>query len=91
METAFFYITAGQTVSLIGSSAVQFALIWWLASETQSPMMLGISGLAAFLPMTFLSPAAEKIGVHMWFLVTGIAIILITICAVLANRKKSRE
>lgn len=54
----FFTITAGQTVSLIGSSAVQFALIWWLASETQSPMMLGISGLAAFLPMTFLSPVA---------------------------------
>lgn len=54
----FFTIVAGQTVSLIGSSAVQFALIWWLASETQSPMMLGISGLAAFLPMTFLSPAA---------------------------------
>lgn len=54
----FLTITAGQTVSLIGSSAVQFALIWWLASETQSPMMLGISGLAAFLPMTFLSPVA---------------------------------
>lgn len=54
----FFTIVAGQTVSLIGSSAVQFALIWWLASETESPMILGISGLAAFLPMTFLSPIA---------------------------------
>lgn len=57
-KARFFTITAGQTVSLIGSSAVQFALIWWLASETQSPMILGISGLAAFLPITFLSPIA---------------------------------
>lgn len=54
----FIIIAAGQAVSLIGSSAVQFALIWWLAEQTASPLILGISGLMAFLPMTFLSPLA---------------------------------
>lgn len=51
-------IAAGQAVSLIGSSAVQFALIWWLSSETGSPMMLAFSGLMAFLPQMLLGPFA---------------------------------
>lgn len=52
----FFTIMSGQTISLIGSSAVQFALIWWLASETSSPMMMAFSGLMAFLPQLILGP-----------------------------------
>ena len=35
-KRSFLTIAAGQTVSLIGSAAVQFSLIWWLASETGS-------------------------------------------------------
>lgn len=54
----FIAIAAGQAVSLIGSAAVQFSLIWWIASETNSPIMLGLSGLAAYLPALFLSPLA---------------------------------
>lgn len=54
----FLTIAAGQTVSLIGSSAVQFSLIWWLASETGSPMMMALSGLVAFLPQILLGPFA---------------------------------
>ncbi|NCB31952.1 MAG: MFS transporter, partial [Clostridia bacterium] len=57
-KRGFYTIFAGQTVSLIGSSAVQFALIWWLASETDSPIMLAFSGLAAFLPQLLLGPFA---------------------------------
>ena len=57
-KTVFFTVALGQVVSLIGSSAVQFSLIWWLAEQTASPMMLGLSGIVAFLPMTFLSPFA---------------------------------
>ena len=55
-KPSFYAITAGQTVSLIGSSAVQFALIWWLSSETGSPLMLAFSGLMAFLPQMLLGP-----------------------------------
>lgn len=54
----FLMISLGQAVSLLGSSGVQFALIWWLAERTSSPLMLGMAGLAAYLPMTFLSPIA---------------------------------
>ena len=51
-------ILAGQAVSQVGSSAVQFALIWYLAQETASPAAMGLAGLAAFLPGALLSPAA---------------------------------
>jgi DHA3 family macrolide efflux protein-like MFS transporter len=54
----FLVIASGQTISLIGSSAVQFALIWWLASETSSAMMLSLAGLFAFLPQLILGPFA---------------------------------
>ena len=54
----FFIIAGGQMISLIGSSAVQFALIWWIASETGSALLLGLSGLVAFLPGLVLSPWA---------------------------------
>ncbi|MDD3193270.1 MAG: MFS transporter [Oscillospiraceae bacterium] len=54
----FLTIATGQAVSLIGSSAVQFALIWWLSSETGSPMLLAFAGLLAFLPQLLLGPFA---------------------------------
>lgn len=54
----FLTITLGQTISLIGSSAVQFSIIWWLASKSSSPAVLAFSGLVAFLPQLILGPFA---------------------------------
>ena len=54
----YYTILAGQAVSQVGSSAVQFALVWFLAQETASPAAMGLAGLAAFLPGAILSPAA---------------------------------
>ena len=54
----FFMVTLGQAVSMLGSHGVQFALIWWLAEQTSSPFMLGLSGLVAYLPMSLFSPLA---------------------------------
>ena len=54
----FLVIVSGQTISLIGSSAVQFALIWWLASKSSSAMVLSLAGLFAFLPQLILGPFA---------------------------------
>lgn len=54
----FALFTSGQALSLIGSSAVQFALIWWLATESGSAIVLSISGLAAFLPSILIGPFA---------------------------------
>ena len=51
-KSQFFTVALGQAVSMLGSHGVQFALIWWLAEKTSSPFMLGISGIAAYLPMT---------------------------------------
>lgn len=57
-ESRFLVVALGQAISLLGSHGVQFALIWWLAEKTSSPLMLGISGLVAYLPMTLFSPIA---------------------------------
>lgn len=57
-KRGFYTIVAGQTISIIGSSAVQFSLIWWLASETASPIMMSLAGLFAFLPQLLLGPFA---------------------------------
>ncbi len=57
-KTQFIIVALSQAISLLGSHGVQFALIWWLAEQTSSPLMLGISGLVAYLPMTLLSPIA---------------------------------
>jgi DHA3 family macrolide efflux protein-like MFS transporter len=54
----FYTIAAGQAVSYIGSSAVQFALIWWLTKETGSALMLSLAGLCAYLPPAILGPFA---------------------------------
>ena len=54
----FMIVALGQAVSMLGSHGVQFALIWWLAEKTSSPLMLGISGFASHLPMTLFSPLA---------------------------------
>ena len=57
-KTKFTIVAFGQAISLLGSHGVQFAMIWWLAEQTSSPLMLGLSGLAAYLPMTLFSPLA---------------------------------
>lgn len=54
----FYIVAAGQAISMLGSSGVQFALIWWLAEKTASPLIMGLSGFVAFLPMAILSPFA---------------------------------
>ena len=57
-KRGFFTLASGQAFSLIGSSAVQFTLIWWLADSTGSALMLSVAGLAAFLPQLILGPFA---------------------------------
>ena len=57
-KSQFTIVALGQAVSMLGSHGVQFALIWWLAEKTSSPLMLGISGIVAYLPITLFSPLA---------------------------------
>ncbi len=49
---------ASQTVSLFGSSLVQYAIYWHITLETQSGIMMTIYIICGFLPTFFLSPFA---------------------------------
>lgn len=47
-----------QTISLFGSSLVQYAIMWFITMKTQSGIMMTISIICGFLPTFFLSPFA---------------------------------
>jgi DHA3 family macrolide efflux protein-like MFS transporter len=53
----FWTIWSGQALSLAGSQASQFSLVWWLTTETNSPAVLSTATLAALLPPVVLGPA----------------------------------
>jgi MFS transporter, DHA3 family, macrolide efflux protein len=55
-QVRFFTIWVGQAFSLVGSSLVRFALIWWLTQKTQSAKVLTTSTLVSTLPFVFLAP-----------------------------------
>jgi len=52
----FMVIWCGQALSLFGSQAVQFALIWWLTLETGSAAILAGATFAGLLPQVVLGP-----------------------------------
>jgi len=54
----FFTIWTGQAFSLVGSSLVQFALVWWLTQSTGSATVLATATLVAILPSVLLGPFA---------------------------------
>jgi DHA3 family macrolide efflux protein-like MFS transporter len=54
----FLIIFTGQSFSLLGSSAVNFALVWWLTATTGSAAILAYASIAAILPQAALGPIA---------------------------------
>ena len=48
------FLTA-QTISLFGSSLVQYAIVWYITLTTSSGKMLTISTLCGFLPQILIS------------------------------------
>jgi MFS transporter, DHA3 family, macrolide efflux protein len=52
----FFTIWTGQQLSIIGSRAAQFALVWWLTLETGSATVLATASLVAMAPPILLGP-----------------------------------
>lgn len=54
----FLILWSGQALSLVGSAAVQFALVWWLTQETGSATILATASLVGFLPQVLLGPFA---------------------------------
>lgn len=53
-----FLFLSGQTISLFGSSLVQYAIMWHITLETKSGLMMTIFIICGFLPTFFLSPFA---------------------------------
>ncbi|MBR6748521.1 MAG: MFS transporter [Clostridia bacterium] len=60
-KTRFFTIWTGQAFSLLGSSLVDFALIWWLTETTGSERILAFSSLLTLLPRMILGPFAGSV------------------------------
>lgn len=54
----FLIIFTSQGFSLLGSSAVNFALVWWLTTTTESATVLAFASIAALLPQALLGPIA---------------------------------
>lgn len=54
----FITIYAGQAFSLLGSAAVQFAVIWWLTVQTESAITLTVASIISFLPNMLIGPFA---------------------------------
>jgi MFS transporter, DHA3 family, macrolide efflux protein len=54
----FFLIWTGQAFSILGSSIIQFALIWWMTRTTGSPTVLAMATLVAFIPEILIAPFA---------------------------------
>lgn len=54
----FLIVFIGQAFSLLGSSAISFALVWWLTAETGSATILAYASIAALLPQALLGPIA---------------------------------
>src|SRR5690606_24056746 len=47
-----------QTISLFGSSLVQYAIMWYITLETESGLMMTLFIICGFIPTFFLSPVA---------------------------------
>jgi len=55
---AFLIIWGGQVVSLLGSSLVGFALVWYLTEQTGSAVVLALATGISILPQIVISPFA---------------------------------
>lgn len=56
-KNLFLFLSA-QTVSMFGTSLVQYAIMWYITLQTQSGVMMTIYIICGFLPTFFLAPFA---------------------------------
>ena len=60
-KRTFFIFWISQASSLLGSSLVQFALVWWITQTTGSASILAAASTIAVLPEILISPFAGAI------------------------------
>ena len=56
--TNYIFFWAGQLFSLLGSTIVQFVIIWWIYYETGSMTIVSLATFFSFLPQFILGPLA---------------------------------
>ncbi|GHV76991.1 MFS transporter [Spirochaetia bacterium] len=54
----FLIIAISQAISLLGSGAVQFVLIWWIVDKTGSALSLTYTTVLSLIPSVFIGPFA---------------------------------
>ena len=54
----YLFFWCGQLVSLLGSSIVQFAIIWWITVETGSALYLALASFLGLTPLVMVGPFA---------------------------------
>lgn len=52
----YLFFWSGQIASTLGSSVIQFVIIWWITLKTQSGIYLSLAALVGLVPMILLSP-----------------------------------
>lgn len=55
-QKIFYTISLGQAFSILGSSIVQFAIVWYLTVSTNSAIVLTFASMVSFLPQAILGP-----------------------------------
>lgn len=74
---------ASQTVSLLGSSLVMYAIMWHITLTTQSGIMMTIMVLTTFIPTLLLTPFAgvwaDRLNRKMLMIVADLGIALVTL------------
>ena len=72
-----------QTVSLLGSMLVMYAIMWYITLETQSGLMMTIMVMCTFIPALLISPFAgvwaDKLNRKMLMIVADMGIALVTL------------
>lgn len=53
---SYLFFWSGQLFSLLGSTVVQFVLIWWITLETGSAFFLALASFLGLMPMVILGP-----------------------------------
>jgi len=53
---SYLFFWGGQLFSLLGSSIIQFVIVWWIAEETVSPIYVSIAFFLGSLPMVIIPP-----------------------------------
>ena len=84
----FLIIFGGQAFSLLGSAAVNFALVWWLTVETGSATILAVASIVAVVPQALVGlvagPFVDRWDRRLTMIVADLFIALVSVVLIVA-------